>query len=200
MGGPHTFSELADRVARDTGWTALTFSFRGAGRSPGEFSPLGWVEDLAAAIAFLRDEVSAVWLAGFGFGGVAALECGARDPAIGGVAVFAVPSDFAPWVRDPAVLAAGARDAGVTPAATDGWPDELRSIDPLKAVAAIRPRPMLIVHGSGDDEVALVDSRALADAAEGDAELRVVAMAGHQLRHDPRVVAMLLGWLERQSG
>ena len=32
-----------------------------------------------------------------------------------------------------------------------------------------------------------------------DAELRIIAGAGHQLRHDPRAVAVLLGWLDRQA-
>jgi hypothetical protein len=40
----------------------------------------------------------------------------------------------------------------------------------------------------------------LADAAEGYAELRVVAMAGSRLRHDPRAIALLLGWLQRHEG
>jgi putative redox protein len=30
------------------------------------------------------------------------------------------------------------------------------------------------------------------------AELRVIAGAGHRLRHDPRAVAVLFGWLDRQ--
>jgi hypothetical protein len=38
----------------------------------------------------------------------------------------------------------------------------------------------------------------LADA-HGDAELRIISGAGHELRHDPRAVAVLLGWLARQQ-
>jgi len=40
-------------------------------------------------------------------------------------------------------------------------------------------------------------SRVLAEA-HGSAELQVIAGAGHRLRHDPRAIAMLLGWLDRQ--
>ena len=43
-----------------------------------------------------------------------------------------------------------------------------------------------------------VDARRLADA-HGNAELRVINGAGHRLRHDPRAVAVLLGWLDRQK-
>ena len=38
------------------------------------------------------------------------------------------------------------------------------------------------------------------DAAEGVAELRVIPTAGHRLRHDPRAVALLMGWLQRHGG
>ena len=41
------------------------------------------------------------------------------------------------------------------------------------------------------------DPRLLAEA-HGAAELRIVAGAGHRLRHDPRAVAILLGWLDRE--
>ena len=56
----------------------------------------------------------------------------------------------------------------------------------------------MIVHGSIDDVVPLSDARVLADSAPG-AELRIITGAGHRLRHDPRAVAVLIGWLERQT-
>jgi uncharacterized protein len=199
----YTLPELADRMARETGWAALSFSFRGAGRSPGSFSPSAWLEDLEAAVAFLRSEVSTVWLAGFGFGGTLALRLAALDGDIGGVAVLATPSDLSPWAADPAALAASVHEAGFAdtaePEGLETWEADLRAIDPLGSAASIPPRPLLIVHGSADQEVPLVDARALADAAEGNGDLRVVATAGHRLRHDPRVIAILLGWLERRE-
>ncbi len=54
-----------------------------------------------------------------------------------------------------------------------------------------------MLHGSDDESVPVFDARVLADA-HGDADLRVIDGAGHQLRHDPRAVAVLLGWLDRQ--
>jgi putative redox protein len=44
----------------------------------------------------------------------------------------------------------------------------------------------------------VLDARALADAAEGELEMRIVAAAGHRLRNDPRAIAILIGWLDRQ--
>jgi len=197
-----TFPELADRVARDTGWLALSFDFRGAGRSAGMFSPGGWLRDLVAAVELVRPEVSSVFVAGFGLGGALALRVAALDPAIGGVAVLGTPSDLSVYAGDVDALAAGAEESGYsTPAASEraGWAADLVAIDPLGAAAAIPPRPLLIVHGSVDPDTPLVEARALAEATEGAAELRVIPMAGHRLRHDPRAVALLLGWLQRHG-
>jgi putative redox protein len=52
------------------------------------------------------------------------------------------------------------------------------------------------MHGSDDDLVPVFDARVLVDA-HGDAELRIIGGAGHRLRHDPRAIAVLLGWLDR---
>ena len=53
------------------------------------------------------------------------------------------------------------------------------------------------MHGDDDESVPVADARVLAEA-HGSAELRLLEGAGHRLRHDPRAVAILLGWLDRQ--
>jgi putative redox protein len=53
------------------------------------------------------------------------------------------------------------------------------------------------MHGSDDEIVPTADSRILAEA-HGSAELQIISGAGHRLRHDPRAMAILLGWLDRQ--
>lgn len=200
----HTFPQLADRVSEDSGWASLSFCFRGAGRSQGRFTPAGWVEDLTAAVAFLRSEVSTVWIAGFGLGGTLALCVAALDAAVGGVATLGAPSDLSTWISDPGRLAVSVHESGLAPFPApddlDDWAAQIRAIDPLGSARAVPPRPLLIVHGSADEDVPLVDARALSDAAEGEGDLRVVPMAGHRLRHDPRAIAVLLGWLERGEG
>ena len=198
-----TFPELADRIARDTGWLALAFSFRGAGRSGGSFSPAGWLRDLGAAVELLRPEVASVFVVGFGFGGTLALRAASVDPTVAGVGLLGTPSDLAPWAVDIESLMAVVADAGygrADPEDQEAWAEDLRAIDPMGSAAVIPPRPLLIIHGSDDHEVPLVDARALSDAAEGVAELRVIPTAGHRLRHDPRAVALLMGWLQRHAG
>jgi len=52
------------------------------------------------------------------------------------------------------------------------------------------------MHGEDDESVPTSDARQLGQA-HGSAELSLRQGAGHRLRHEPRSVAILLGWLER---
>ncbi|HJR24779.1 MAG TPA: alpha/beta hydrolase, partial [Acidimicrobiales bacterium] len=95
-----------------------------------------------------------------------------------------------------------ARDVGMVddplfPSSFDAWSRELRELRAVACAPRLAPRPLLVVHGSEDDLVPAFDARVLVDA-HGKAELRLVDGAGHRLRHDPRAVAVLLGWLDRQ--
>jgi len=201
-----TYPHLADRIAADAGWVVLTFNFRGTGESEGDFSLGGWVADSKAAVDHLLEhtDVDRVWLAGFGTGGALALCAAAEDERVGGVAAFSAPADFDTWAGDPGWLLAHARNLGVIrtpsfPADLAAWSCELHDIRPINLIGKLPPRPVLLVHGGDDDVVSPMDARALADATEGEAELRVLAGAGSRLRHDPRAIAVLLGWLDRQS-
>ena len=200
-----TFPELADRLARDAGWTALTFNFRGTGDSKGDFSLAGWLADLRGAVdhLLLDGGVDAVWLCGFSAGGALSICAAGEDERVRGVVTFAAPADFNDWASDPRRFLAHARAVGVIrstrfPPDLDAWARELREVRPLSLVGKIPPRPLLIVHGANDSVVPMLDARALADSAEGDVELRILAAASHNLRHDPRAIAILLGWLDRQ--
>jgi putative redox protein len=182
-----TLPNLADRVAADAGWVALTFNFRGAGLSEGDFSLGGWLTDLKAAIDHLLADDT--------------IE--GEDPRARGVASFAAPADFSDWASDPRKFVTQARNVGVIrspsfPPDLNAWGRELSEIRPLSLIGKIPPRSLLIVHGANDDLVSMLDARALADAADGAVELRILYGAGHGLRHDPRAIAVLLGWLDRQ--
>lgn len=200
------YEALADRLASDTGWVVLTFSFRGTGASQGNFSLGGWLADLEAAIATLRGTagVEGVWLCGFAAGGALCICAAGEDPAVRGVASLASPADFGDRAVDARRFVAQARAVGVIrdpafPADLDAWARELREVRPLSLIGKVPPRPILLVHGANDEVVPILDARALADAADGEVELRVLAGAGHRLRHDPRAIALLIGWLDRQA-
>jgi pimeloyl-ACP methyl ester carboxylesterase len=199
-----TFPELMDRVANEMGWLAMTFTFRGCGESEGNFSLAGWIADLGAAIDHLEQECDpdGVWLVGNSTGGSLAVCVAADDPRIRGIALLGARADFDDWAGQPRRFLEHARDIGAVrdpdfPPNFDRWARELREFRPLSAAKRFAPRPLLIAHGDDDDTVPTVDAKLFAQA-HGSAELRVVGGAGHRLRHDPRAVAVLLGWLDRQ--
>jgi uncharacterized protein len=199
-----TFPELADRIARETGCVTLTFNFRGTGASEGNFSAVGWCADIDAAVGELVDAEGAerVLLVGVAEGGTFALTAAAADPRIGAVATLAAPRSLRDLSREPGRVAVWARRQGMIaqagyPESLQEWGRELAVIDGEEAARRLDGRPLLAMHGSTDIVVGDEDARALAAAAGRSGDLRIVQAAGHELRHDPRAIAALLGWLDR---
>jgi putative redox protein len=202
----NTDQTLCDRVAREAGWAGLTFTFRGTGTSEGDFSIDGWLADVRAAIDALDalPDVTGVWIAGFRLGGTLAIVTAADDPRVRGIATFGAPASLRAWVREPEWFLEYARRTGVVrapefPPDPPGWIRAIANLDPLAAAERIAPRPWLLMHGSADDVVPVDDAREFAAAGGEGVELRIVANGAHRLRHDPRAIAVLLGWLDRQE-
>jgi putative redox protein len=197
---------LADRLAAESGRCVVAGCFRGIGPSEGDFSLAGWFEDLASFVSYGAGLVSGggVWLVGFGTGGALALCLAASDQRVRGVACLGSPATFADWAQDVTGMLDFSRRVGVIrrpefPVDVAAWSAGFTTLRPEEAAVLLRPRPVLIVHGVDDDEVPLSDARVLSDAIGATAELRVIGGAGHRLRADPRAIALLVGWLERQS-
>ncbi|HZN13179.1 MAG TPA: alpha/beta family hydrolase [Acidimicrobiales bacterium] len=173
-----SFNELATSLAAASGWTVLTFEFRVTAKGGGALTMRDWLGDLRIAFEHLaaRDGIAGVWLAGFSVGGALALCLAGADEHVRGVASFGAPAEFDDWSTTPGAL----------------WP--------LQSISKVPPRPVLLVHGDADELVPVADARALADAAGGEVELRILAGGGHALRYDPRATAVLEGWLDRQPG
>lgn len=194
--------ELAEHLANESGWVVASGTLSGVGGSTGTFCATQWRSDLRRILdrpEFVDQRIS---LAGFGFGGALALAIAAHDDRVRGVATFATPAHLVPWCGSATELHRAVQVAGVVGREADLLaPEDLLAdvlaIDPLGAIAKIPPRRLLIGHGTDDVEVPATDARDLLAAAEGRAELRLIQGAGHQLRADPRMVATLLGWLDR---
>lgn len=194
--------ELAEHLANESGWLVASGTLSGVGGSTGTFSATQWRADLARILERVERSEQQISLAGFGFGGALALATAADDERVRGVATFAAPAHLGPWCGPAEDFHQSVQAAGVV--GDDAQllaPEELRrdvlAIDPIAAIAQIPPRRLLIGHGADDLEVPASDARDLLAAADGRAELRLIQGAGHQLRADPRMVATLLGWLDR---
>jgi uncharacterized protein len=199
----HTYPQLADRIAEDVDSVVLAFNFRGCQPSGGRFSLAGWLNDVRAAVSHLmaRGDVSGVAAVGVGTGGALCLCAAATDQRIRAVAALGAPADFSDWAGSPRQLAEHAEQLGLfgdrgIPQAFEEWARDLREIRAVACAEAFAPRPLLLIHGADDQTIPALDARAVADS-HGEAELKIVTGAGHQLRHDPRAIAVLLGWLDR---
>lgn len=199
-----TFPELADRIAREIGRVAVAFNFRGTGGSAGDFSIDGWLQDVTAVIDDLGTRLDArgVVLVGIAEGGTLALCAAAADDRVLGVATLAASATLRDWGRDPGRFLEYARRAGMVrtegfPPSLSAWGREVAALDAEAAARSLAPRPLLVLHGTADRVVDPSEARTIATAAGPRAELRLVQSAGHELRHDPRAVAALLGWLDR---
>ena len=199
--------ELADRIAVRLGCSAVAIRFRGCGDSTGNFSLRGWEADVRAALDFCStlagsgSELS-TWIVGFGTGAAVGLCAAAEDMRVAGVAAVGAPADFDDWASSPNELLTHARLVGAItdpgfPSDLKSWKAELSQVRATAAAERFAPRPLLVLHGSEDMLVPQFDGRSIADA-HGNADLRVIMHGGHQLRHDPRAVSVLLGWLDRQ--
>ncbi len=178
---------------------------RGCGTSEGDFSLAGWVSDVRAAVSYAERSFpdSPIWIVGFGTGGAVGLMAAADSSSVHGAAVLATPADFDDWANRPDQLIVHSRKVNVIkdpqfPRDRKGWRNELQTLSTVHAARKFSDRPLLVIHGSEDELVPTLDARAVADAHAG-ADLRIINGAGHQLRHDPRALAMLLGWLDRHS-
>ncbi len=161
-------------------------------------------DDVVAAAADLRSQASVdrVWVVGFGSGAALAICAAAIDDGISGVGSLAAPADWSDWAANPRRLLLHARDAGLLTMSDSSpdfssWSGALRDLSAERAVSALAPRDLLLVHGGDDEIVPPLDARVVA-GAHGAADLRIIDGAGHHLRHDPRAIAILLGWLDRQ--
>ncbi|MGH9026681.1 MAG: alpha/beta hydrolase family protein [Acidimicrobiia bacterium] len=200
-----TLPQLADRIARECSWIAMSFTFRGAGGSDGDFSGDGWVRDVSAAVGALdeRPDVLGVWVIGIREGGTIALCAATADDRIRGLATLAAPASLRDVARDANRLLEEARNLRLVraeefPPDAAAWARGVAALDAVAAATALDDRPLFVLHGSDDRVVLPDDARRIAAAAGPHAELHIIQAAGNRLRHDPRAVAALLGWLDRQ--
>jgi len=194
---------LAERICGQ-GFAVFIFNFRGTGASEGNLDLMGWTRDLVAAIDFLDTvpEVDKSRQSVLGFSGGAAVSIcvAARDTRIASVVACACPAEFS-MMGNPQAVIERFRGIGVIrdqnfPPAIEEWMDGFRLVRPLSYVAAIAPRPILLVHGSNDQVVAVSQAHRLYSQAKEPKQIVIIEGAGHRLRQDERAMALVIDWLK----
>ena len=159
----------------------------------------------AVDVLHARTDITGVWIAGFRLGGTLAIVVAADDERVRGIATFAAPASLRTWVREPEWFLEYARRTGVLrtadfPPDPEAWIRAIANLDPLAAAGAHRA-PAVAARARQRRRRRPGRRRAGASrSAGGDCvDLRIVANGPHRLRHDPRAIAALLGWLDRQE-
>ena len=198
---------LAERFCNE-GFAVLIFNFRGTGESDGNFDILGWTRDLSAVTDFLFNQPGVdkerISLMGFSGGAAVSVYVTAHDPRIRSLVTCACPSEFS-IISDPervdlfieqAKTVGIIRDANYPPSINE-WITGFEEVSPIKWVDMVSPRPLLIIHGTGDDTVDISHARKLYEKAKNPKEILLIEGAEHGIRTDERAINSALQWLKK---
>ncbi len=202
------YPELAARFCR-AGFVAMIFNFRGCGPSQGNIDMVGWAHDLAAAVDFLdmlpEVDKTKICLLGSSGGAAVSVYVAASDPRISALATFACPAEFNFISRGttPEEMIGRFREIGIIkdpdfPPSLEKWIQGFQAVRPLEYIDKISPRPLLLVHGDGDEVVPVDHAERLYAKAGQPREKLIIPGAGHRLRQDERAVKAALDWLKKQ--
>lgn len=173
-----------------SGFNVLMFDFRGHGRSEGDKISMGYYErfDLLGAVDYLKKRgLDNIGVLGFSMGGAVAITTAAIEPSIKAVACDgAFAKLVGVLIRGIGVVNPALRPAGIVAgplailfasARLGAW---LPSADPIRWVAKLSPRPLLLIHGERDVFISTQEILALYRSAGEPKELWIVPGANHR--------------------
>ncbi len=204
--GDRGYPELAEKICHE-GFAVLIFNFRGTGASGGNLDILGWTRDLKAAIDYVwaLPEVNQSRLSLLGFSGGAAVSVyvASQDDRVSCVAACACPVEFTflTKVNQPQSIVDHFRSIGTIrdkdfPHSIQDWFGGFEQVSPIKYVAKIAPRPLLLVHGSQDETVEVSAAHRLYAEAGESKQIIIVDGARHGLRQNEQAMAIVIDWLK----
>jgi dipeptidyl aminopeptidase/acylaminoacyl peptidase len=168
-------------ILNQAGYSTLLFDFYGQGESDGDAVTLGFNErqDAVAAVEYLktRDDVddANLGILGISMGGSVAIMAAAMSPDIKAVVADSPFQSASRGIEEGFTRVTGLPRFPFSPIVLRfiRWrlgisPDE---IVPIDQVAAISPRPLLLIHGTADADVSPGNSEALFAAAGEPKEL-----------------------------
>jgi uncharacterized protein len=193
--------DIAQRL-NELGWTALVIHLRGAWGSGGAYNIPGQVDDLIAAIDYLftqNSQIKQLAVIGYSLGSRGAIVSAVRDTRVGAVVSLSGLHDFSEMmISDELIEMALPILSGVTgDDIRKQWSSLITNDNPIEVVSRLAPRPILIIHGSADEDVPSYGAPALAEAAGENATLLMLEDGDHGfsgLRE--KLVEAVTDWLE----
>jgi putative redox protein len=185
------------------GFAVLTLDQRGHGGSGG-LMDAGILDDVGAALRFLPSvpgiDRRRIAVRGSSMGGNIAIHAADRYAQIAAV-VAACPATEA--MMEPWVASGRAEEESTALGLTvrldrEGLLSYLRSHDVRQAVAALSPRPLLLIQAKGDETVPYLSTVALFEAAREPKRLLLLEGGDHRsAQHDPAVHRETVAWLTK---
>jgi len=190
---------------RDRGWNALVFHYRGCWGSAGPYDLGTITADVRAAVNYLHAEPflgidpDRLVVAGHSMGGWAAIMAAAADARLRAVASLGAPATFGGLARltDRDIEREFTRFLAASPTELRRqFADMAGRPGPLDLVAAISPRPVLIVHGGADEWVPAAEGRRLYELAGEPRRYAEIEGANHAFSwHRSDLRELVVGWL-----
>jgi len=172
------------------GYNIFTFDFRDSGASDGTINTAGYLEqrDLEGALDYAksrpRDEGRHIGLLGLSMGAAVSLLVAANEPRVEAVVADSSFADLQQYLDEnlskyshlpyfpftPVMQWLSVPLTGFDPA----------KVQPIKSIARIAPRPILLIHGGADTQISVDNSRQLFAAVHNpNAQLWIVPKADH---------------------
>ena len=189
-GGGSQYDDLLEALS-DNGYFALRFHQRGYGDSSGRSDLSLWAADMAAAAAVLRPVTDKIWAAGQSTGGTMSLIAAATQEC------FAGAVSLAPFCTLEHILRDNSESKSILEARFGPLQEkDFRAADAM-AVTRGMVKPVLLIHGTGDETVPVAHGKRLAESI-GDV-VRFVPIDGgnHHLRNVDRsaIIKEITNWL-----
>ena len=179
-------------VLNKEGYAVLVPDMRAHGRSGGDHIGLAFEEprDVAACLDWVRTQTELrekpLALIGISMGGAVAIRSAARRPDVDAVISVSSFASVDYMIRDTLKLMLDAPEPLIklfTPftrfAIFTMYGFSAQTDSPLYDINSIAPRPVLIIHGTADDQVPLKNAEHLLEAAGEGAESWIIEGAGH---------------------
>ena len=173
------------------GLAVLRFDFRGCGESGGLFedtSLTGRIEDLESALDFVEERgYESIGVMGSSLGGTVSILTAARDKRVKALVTWATPCYLDELFRGEVIKG------------FEKFRQDVSKYDVVKAVKDIHC-PILIVHGSLDEQVPLSHAQVLYENANKPEEIQIIEGADHRLTnpiHRRRAVDLTLDWFKK---
>jgi len=169
----------------------LRFDFRGCGESGGLFeesSLTGRIEDLESALDFVEEQgYESVGVMGSSLGGSVSILTAAKDRRVKALVTWATPCYLDELFRGEVIKG------------FEKLRQDVSKYDVVKAVKEMHC-PILIVHGSLDEQVPLSHANVLYENANEPKGIQIIEGADHRLTnpiHREKAVELTLNWFKR---